>query len=56
MNILERFEIAVKESLKLHEELANQGHDIGAVEATKATLRIIETLKNEDKPNELHSI
>ena len=56
MNIIERIEIQIKESLKIYEKAANQGHEIGAVEAAKAHLRMIEAFKKEGKPNELHSI
>ena len=56
MNIIERIEIQIQESLKLYEKAASQGHEIGAVEAAKAHLRMIESLKNEGKTNELHSI
>lgn len=56
MNTLERLKIQVEQSKELYEELTKDGVEIGSIEACNAVLRMIESLKNEGKTNELHSI
>lgn len=56
MSTLERLKIQVEQSKELYEDLGKEGVEISSIEACNAVLRMIESLKNEDKTNELHSI